>query len=67
MQTTCAVAERPQKRSYTVEEIMIILNIGKTSAYKLVHSGLFKTVKIGTAIRISKESFDEWFDKQDSM
>ena len=65
MQGTCIAADRPQKRSYTVEEIMIILGIGKTSAYKLVHSGQFKVVKVGKAIRVSKESFDEWFDKHD--
>lgn len=52
------------KRTYTVEEIAEILNIGRTSAYKLVRSGLFQTVRIGTAIRISKASFDDWLDKQ---
>jgi len=35
-----------------------------TSAYTLVKLGHFKTVCIGTAIRISKKSFDEWLDSQ---
>jgi len=52
------------KRTYTVGEIAEILDIGRTSAYKLIHSGLFQTVRIGSAIRISKASFDEWLDKQ---
>lgn len=52
------------KRTYTVGEISKILGIGRTSAYKLIHSGAFQIVKIGTAIRISKASFDEWLDKQ---
>ena len=52
------------KRTYTVEEIAEILGIGRTSAYKLIRSGQFQTVRIGSAIRISKASFDDWLDKQ---
>ena len=52
------------KRTYTVGEIADILGIGRTSAYKLVRSGQFQTVRIGSAIRISKASFDDWLDKQ---
>lgn len=50
------------KRTYTVEEIAAILNIGKKAAYNLVREQPFKTVRIGTAIRISKVSFDQWLD-----
>ena len=63
---TCDAADRSQKRTYTVGEIRAILGIGKTSAYKLVHSGLFRTVKVGSAIRVSKDSFDTWLDRQNS-
>lgn len=52
------------KRTYRVEEIADILDISKSSAYELVKQGLFKTVKIGSAIRISKKSFDAWLDSQ---
>ena len=52
----------PQKRTYRVEDIAEILDIGRSSAYDLMRQGHFKTVKIGTAIRISKKSFDEWLD-----
>lgn len=51
-------------RTYKVEDIAEILNIGRTSSYTLVKEGHFKTVRIGTAIRISKKSFDDWLDKQ---
>ena len=51
------------KRTYTVKEISDILGIGRTAAYKLVHSGVFKTVQIGSTIRVSKQSFDEWLDR----
>ena len=52
------------KRTYTVDEIAQILGIGRTAAYQLVHTGNFKSVRVGSAIRISKASFDEWLDKQ---
>ena len=53
------------KRTYTVEEIAKLLSIGKTTAYALVKEGHFKIVRIGSAIRISKQSFDEWLDRQE--
>ena len=53
------------KKTYTVQEIMEILSIGRTKAYELCHSGLFKTLKIGRVIRINKASFDDWFNKSD--
>ena len=31
----------PQNRTYTVDDIVAILGIGRTSAYKLANSGLF--------------------------
>ncbi len=52
------------KRVYCVDEIADILGISTSSAYELVKKGYFKTVRIGTAIRISKKSFDDWLDSQ---
>ncbi len=52
----------PEPRTYTVEDIAAMLNISRTSAYQLVKEDHFKTVRIGTAIRISKKSFDEWLE-----
>lgn len=49
-----------EKRTYTVQEIMKILDIGKNAAYQLVKEQKFKSMRIGTSIRISKDSFDEW-------
>ena len=54
-----------QTRVYTVEEIATILHIGWSSAYTLVKKGCFKSVRIGTAIPISRKSFDEWLDQFD--
>ncbi len=52
------------KRTYTVDEIQDILGISRSSAYNFVKKGLFRTVRVGGSIRISKKSFDEWLDKQ---
>ena len=54
-----------EKRVYTVQEIQDILGIGRNAAYRLVSSGVFKAVRIGSSIRISKASFEEWFDHTD--
>ncbi len=64
----CMTEHKPTddgKRTYTVSEIASILNIGRTSAYKLVNKGYFHIVRIGNTIRISKKSFDMWLDKLD--
>ena len=50
----------PPNRTYTVDDIAAILGIGRTSAYKLANSGLFKTIRIGNMIRISRKSFEAW-------
>ena len=64
MQTQSGTTEVMTKRSYTVYEIMAILEIGRTTAYKFVHSGTFPIRKVGRRIRIPKAPFDEWFDKR---
>ena len=61
--TQCKSAET--KLTYPVDEIAKILNIGRTTAYALVKEGHFKIVRIGSAIRSSKQSFDEWLDRQE--
>ena len=38
----------PEQRTYKVEDIAVMLNIGRTSAYNLVKEGHFKTVRVGT-------------------
>lgn len=58
------IRNTPERRTYMVEEVADILGIGRSSAYNLVKEGHFKTVRIGTSIRVSKKSFDEWLDKQ---
>ena len=57
-----AVKAMDNKRVYTVDEIQAILGISKNTAYALVKSGEFHSVKIGGQYRISKKSFDDWLD-----
>ncbi|MBH0159644.1 helix-turn-helix domain-containing protein [Fictibacillus sp. 26RED30] len=47
-----------------VEDIISILRIGKSSAYDLVHSGQFHTVKVGRRILIYKDVLLQWLDGQ---
>ena len=61
---TFYTADPFEKRVYTVDEVQDILNISKTSAYILVKSGAFHTVKIGGSYRVSKKSFDAWLEGQ---
>ena len=52
-------------RTYTVNEIARILGVSQARAYRRVQEGLFKSVRIGNAIRISKRSFDHWLESLD--
>lgn len=59
-----SVKEALEKRTYTVSEISFILQIGKSKAYELCKQDLFQTIRIGRSVRISKASFDNWFNNQ---
>ena len=55
-------APDPDRRTYSVEDIQRILDISRSTAYQLIRKKLFKSVKVGKQIRISKTSFDAWLD-----
>ena len=58
--STSSEKGKSQSRTYTVNDIVAILGIGCATAYKLANSGLFKTIRIGNMIRISRKSFEDW-------
>jgi len=60
-----AIQAEGEKRTYSVQEIAEILQISKSMAYELCKRSLFKTVKVGKYVRISKTSFDDWLDSAD--
>ena len=64
--STSGEKQTPKNRTYTVEDIAAILGIGKSSAYKLANSGVFKTIRIGTMIRISRKSFEDWLGMEEA-
>lgn len=59
-QTTGMCNQISEKKTYTVKEIASILGISEKVAYSLVKSGSFRCIRIGRAIRVSKDSFDSW-------
>lgn len=59
MVPTCA----NEKRAYSVDDIMAILDISRSSAYILIKKNFFRSIKIGKQLRISKTSFDAWLDR----
>ena len=60
--TEKAPAFDSEKRAYSVDDIMAMLDISRSSAYILIKKDFFRSHKIGNQIRISKVSFDEWLD-----
>lgn len=54
-----------EKQVYTVNDITVLLGIGKTKAYELVKSNCFRTLKVGGQIVVPKRSFDLWLNGAD--
>lgn len=52
-----------EKRTYTVDEIQKILGISRNTTYSLIKQKKFRSIRVGSVIRISKRSFDEWFEE----
>ena len=64
MQNIDSIPISTDKRCYTVAELQKMLGISRGSVYQLLKTGQFHWFKIGTAIRISIFSFDEWLNGQ---
>ena len=54
----------PDRRCYTVEDLIDILGVSRPSIYNLINEKVFRCVKVGGKYRISKKSFDAWLDAQ---
>ena len=52
-------------RTYTVSDVARILGVSTNAVYRLIPENLFRSVRIGSAIRISKRSFDHWLESLD--
>lgn len=54
------MAMERKKATFTVRELADYLQIGKASAYRLVHDGTLPSVRIGRQIRIPIAAVDKW-------
>ena len=52
-----------EKVVYTVDDIMEILSVKRTTVHKWIKEGELKAVKIGRMLRIPKEFYDEFMRK----
>lgn len=52
-------------KCYTVEDIMLILGVGRKAVYALIRKGAFRAIRIGgLGYRIPKPCFDSWLLNQ---
>ena len=57
-----ASVTRHEPLVYRVDEIAQLLAISNRAAYNLCNTTKdFKVIRLGTSIRVSKQSFDDWF------
>lgn len=50
-----------EKKCYTVEDIMGILNVGRKAVYGLIRRNAFPAIRIaGVGYRVPKDSFSAW-------
>jgi len=56
-----------RKQTYTIEEIAVILGLGKTLTYRMVNNGEIPAIKCGKRWVIPCERFDRWFNDKERM
>ena len=49
---------------YSIADVMSMLGISRTTAYKLAHTSGVPALKIGGAIRFEAKEFDKWCKRQ---
>lgn len=59
--------EKLRANSYSVPDIAALLRINEQSVYDRIHSGLFETFLVDSWIRVTKESFDRWYQSQQKL
>ena len=53
-------SDHVEKYVYSVEEVQVILGIGRAQAYELVKSNAFPCRKVGRRLLIPIEPFEKW-------
>jgi len=54
------------KEYLKVEDVMRILQVSRTTAYEIVHSGLLKSYKVGRLLRITAEDLQRFIERKPS-
>jgi len=55
------------KEILTREEVMEVLKIGRSTFYKLIHTGQLKGFKEGNRYKVPAESIEEYVEKRMKM
>lgn len=53
-----------EKQILTAQDIARIFKCGKNLAYKIIESDDMNAVRIGSTVRVSMKSFNEWIDNK---
>ena len=52
-------------RCYTVDEIMVIMGVGRKAVYSLIRQKVFPSIRISRiGYRIPKDTFDAWLHQK---
>ena len=62
MNHTFALDDLPY--TLNADQVASVLGIARSSAYTLMHSEGFPTIRIGKRMLVTRERFAEWLDKQ---
>ena len=54
----------PRQEFYKVSDIMEILCISRSTAYKYIKEKDFPKILLGSSYRIPKQEFEEWYRKK---
>jgi len=52
------------KEYLKVEDVMRILQVSRTTAYEIIHSGLLKSYKVGRLVRITAEDLQRFIERR---
>lgn len=63
MSTQTLREQIPVRKLYSVEETMVLLNVGRTRLYELFDSSELVRVKLGRSTRVTAESIDGYIDR----
>ena len=61
-EVTTSLNPNPEKNCYTIGELMVMLDISRNTAMKLLKQKEFFWLRLGNTYRIPKDSFENWLN-----